>query len=75
MSPRQGRANPFKKIRLKITLEADRPSLERVSKAVRRPRVTGNKLISESESSDPGEAIAEITRLGESAREKPKDFK
>ncbi len=75
MSPRRGPANPLKKIRLKITLEADRASLARASKAVKGPRVTGSKLVSESESSDPEEAINQITRLGEAVKEKPKDFK
>jgi hypothetical protein len=75
MSPRRGPASPLKKIKLRITLEADRPSLVLASKAVKRPSLAGNKLVSKSQYSNPEGAIAELTRLGEAAKAKPKDFK
>jgi hypothetical protein len=74
MSPRQEPARPIKKIKLKVTFEGDGSSVERAAKALKGSKVSGKTLVRLSQTSDLGEAIGEISRLGE-ALKAPKDFK
>jgi len=74
MSPRQGPASPIKKIKLKITLEGDGPSLALAAEALKGSRVEGGKLVMRSQTSEVSEAIQEIQRVGKAVKS-PKDFK
>jgi hypothetical protein len=78
MSRRSERARPIKKIKLRIILQDDGPSVARVSKALKKSAASGNRLVILSETTDPAEAIREILRVREAVRgvkDSPKDFK
>jgi len=78
MSPRSEPARPIKKIRLKITLEGDAPSMARASKTMKRSKLSGGVLVAVSQTSEPAEAIEEIKRLGDAlkgTKDPSKDFK
>ncbi len=75
MSPRREPANPIKRIKLRITIEGDEPSLARVRKVLKGSRVAGGRLVSLSQTEDPAETIQELVRVGEAVRARPKDFK
>jgi hypothetical protein len=77
-SPRREPASPIKRIKLKITLEGDGPSVARAREVLKKSRRSGNRLVLTSEASDPAEAMREIARVGEAVRSVengPKDFK
>jgi len=75
MSPRREPARPIRRIKLRITLEEDGPSLARAGKVLKTSRLRAGELISVSETSDPSQAIKELARVGEALRKAPKDFK
>jgi hypothetical protein len=78
MSPRREPARPIKKIRLKITLEGEGPSMALASKTMKRSKLSEDGLVIVSQTSDPAQAIEEIKRLGEAfkvVKDAPKDFK
>ena len=74
MSPRQERARPVKRIKLKVTFDGDGPSLARAARALKGSKVSGSTLVRRSTTSDLNEAIEELVRLGEVLKV-PKDFK
>ncbi len=74
-SHRRARANPIRKIRLKVVLEADEATLERAGKALGGSRKSAGKLMLVSQTSDLDQAVEKMARLGEAVRERSKDFK
>ena len=74
MSPRQERARPVKRIKLKVTLDGDGPSLAGAARALKGSKVSGTTLVRRSTTSDLNEAIEALVRLGEVLKV-PKDFK
>lgn len=74
MSPRQGPARPIKKIKLKVILEGDEPSLALAARALSGSRLEGRKLVMRLQTSEVSEAIKQIERVGKAVKS-PKDFK
>ena len=75
MSPSRGPARPIKKIRLKVTLEGDRPLLARAGKVLKESKVEGKRLICTMQTSDPAEALQQVARIGDAVKEPSKEFK